>query len=356
MTQEEIKYHNQLWYYKTYNQLIDKCIQLESDGYPEDMYTEVHHILPKCMGGTNDKSNLVRMPVRYHIIAHMLLSSAYRYSKLIFAVNAMFIGVKNESIERKNAISKISVRLVSKFREDYKISLRTFGIKLNNGNFVFKSKTVVCFTENFDVIKIYTPISAVKYDGINPSTVQKHCKSGTKYAGYFWNYLNSFEENHLDKLNIYYSNLNLGIVPEMDKSYLKLSQTEKLKQRKIVPRTEEWKRKISIANKGKSKVVSNPSNYNRGRSKKVIGPDGVIYDTVKSAAIKNNLCEKTLRKWINKYPERGFKFIEDSRVIDPHGRYFNTLQECADYYKVSRTTIVKWIKDLNKDFRYVNKS
>lgn len=23
--QEEIKYHNQLWYYKTYNQLIDKC-------------------------------------------------------------------------------------------------------------------------------------------------------------------------------------------------------------------------------------------------------------------------------------------------------------------------------------------
>lgn len=24
MTQEEIKYHNQLWYYKTYNQLIDK--------------------------------------------------------------------------------------------------------------------------------------------------------------------------------------------------------------------------------------------------------------------------------------------------------------------------------------------
>lgn len=62
MTQEEIKYHNQLWYYKTYNQLIDKCIQLESDGYPEDMYTEVHHILPKCMGGTNKEDNLVRMP------------------------------------------------------------------------------------------------------------------------------------------------------------------------------------------------------------------------------------------------------------------------------------------------------
>ncbi len=60
MTQEEIKYHNQLWYYKTYNQLIDKCIQMESEGYPEDMYTEVHHILPKCMGGTDSRKNLIK--------------------------------------------------------------------------------------------------------------------------------------------------------------------------------------------------------------------------------------------------------------------------------------------------------
>lgn len=53
----------ELWYYKQYNKLIDKCIQMESEGYPEDVYTEVHHILPKCMGGTNKKNNLVRMPI-----------------------------------------------------------------------------------------------------------------------------------------------------------------------------------------------------------------------------------------------------------------------------------------------------
>ena len=93
--QEEIKYHNQLWYYKTYNQLIDKCIQMESDGYPEDMYTEVHHILPKCMGGTNDKFNLVRMPVRYHIVAHMLLACIYINDiKLQWAVSKMISGDK----------------------------------------------------------------------------------------------------------------------------------------------------------------------------------------------------------------------------------------------------------------------
>lgn len=97
MTQEEIKYHNRLWYYKTYNQLIDKCIQMDKEGYPEDMYTEVHHILPRCQGGTNDECNLVRMPVRYHIIAHMLLACAFPDERgLVFAVIVMFIGTKGE--------------------------------------------------------------------------------------------------------------------------------------------------------------------------------------------------------------------------------------------------------------------
>lgn len=67
----------ELWYYKQYNKLIDKCIQMESEGYPEDVYTEVHHILPKCIGGTNKKNNLVRMPIRYHIFAHIFLMKAF---------------------------------------------------------------------------------------------------------------------------------------------------------------------------------------------------------------------------------------------------------------------------------------
>lgn len=356
MTQEEIKYHNQLWYYKTYNQLIDKCIQMEFEGYPEDMYTEVHHILPKCMGGTNKKDNLVRMPVRYHIIAHMLLASAYKLPKLIFAVNAMFIGVDQEYKERLNTIDKFSTRLVSSFREDYKIFLRESGIKLDNGTFAFKSKSVVCFSEKFEVIKIYNPINTVKTIGLSPSTVQKHCRSGKKYAGYFWNFLEEFKTEHLDQLKIYYQKLETGNVPIIDTSYSKLSTSEKLKQRESVPRTEEWKKKISESNKGKPKKTSNSLSFNKGRSKKVIDSNGIIYDTAKLAAIENNICEKTLRKWINNCPEKGFSFVEDSRIIDPNSRYFDTLQECADFYNVSKTMIVNWIKDSEKNFRYVNKS
>lgn len=40
-------------------------------------YTEIHHILPKCMGGTNEKDNLVRLTAREHYLAHRLLTKIY---------------------------------------------------------------------------------------------------------------------------------------------------------------------------------------------------------------------------------------------------------------------------------------
>ncbi len=36
-------------------------------------YSERHHVLPRCMGGTNAKENLVRLTAKEHFIAHKLL-------------------------------------------------------------------------------------------------------------------------------------------------------------------------------------------------------------------------------------------------------------------------------------------
>ena len=38
-----------------------------------DCYKEKHHILPRSLGGSNDKSNLVELTAREHFIVHMLL-------------------------------------------------------------------------------------------------------------------------------------------------------------------------------------------------------------------------------------------------------------------------------------------
>lgn len=61
-------------------------------------YHEKHHILPKCLGGTNDKENLVLLTFREHYIAHLLLTKCYED---INAKRKMIYGLwMNESITK----------------------------------------------------------------------------------------------------------------------------------------------------------------------------------------------------------------------------------------------------------------
>jgi hypothetical protein len=59
-------------YALVYGQLIQRAISREVIGY-----TEKHHIIPKCMGGTNASKNIVRLTAREHFIAHRLLTRMY---------------------------------------------------------------------------------------------------------------------------------------------------------------------------------------------------------------------------------------------------------------------------------------
>lgn len=42
-------------------------------GVPRGEYKERHHIIPKCIGGTNDEENLIDLYAREHYVAHKLL-------------------------------------------------------------------------------------------------------------------------------------------------------------------------------------------------------------------------------------------------------------------------------------------
>lgn len=41
---------------------------------PKEEYKERHHIIPKCVGGSNDKDNLIDLYAKEHFIAHKLLA------------------------------------------------------------------------------------------------------------------------------------------------------------------------------------------------------------------------------------------------------------------------------------------
>ena len=66
---------NSLKYVKHYNLLIDSRLKLNRDKSSD--YFEIHHIIPKCLGGTNDQTNLVLLTPEEHFIAHLLLTKIY---------------------------------------------------------------------------------------------------------------------------------------------------------------------------------------------------------------------------------------------------------------------------------------
>ena len=58
-----------------YNALIAKRIKTPAN--TTHTYTEIHHAIPKCMGGTDDETNLVCLTAREHYMAHVLLCKIY---------------------------------------------------------------------------------------------------------------------------------------------------------------------------------------------------------------------------------------------------------------------------------------
>lgn len=74
-------------YRKIYDALMARGLNRIPDGY-----VERHHILPKCLGGTNDKSNLVALYPEEHFLAHQLLVKLYpKNRQLAKAVTSMCV-------------------------------------------------------------------------------------------------------------------------------------------------------------------------------------------------------------------------------------------------------------------------
>ena len=59
---------------------------------PDNVYIESHHIVPRSLGGADDKTNLIKLTAREHFVAHLLLAhmvSGVSLYKMRAAVNAM---------------------------------------------------------------------------------------------------------------------------------------------------------------------------------------------------------------------------------------------------------------------------
>lgn len=93
-------------YQKIYDNLIiyRKTVPLEKS---KEHYTESHHITPRCLGGSDEPGNLVRLTAREHFIAHRLLAKIYpEVSALIIPLHLMKRGsVCTKQIEFAKEVS-----------------------------------------------------------------------------------------------------------------------------------------------------------------------------------------------------------------------------------------------------------
>lgn len=75
---------------ENYQEFIQNILETRGRFVCGDEYHERHHILPKCMGGTNDEDNLIDLFAREHFEAHRLLALENPDNdKLVYAYTCM---------------------------------------------------------------------------------------------------------------------------------------------------------------------------------------------------------------------------------------------------------------------------
>lgn len=201
-------------------------------------YSELHHILPKCLGGTNDKTNLVRLTAREHFIIHKILNILHpeieglRYAVWIFvtfndnrgirigsreykrlrklfaesASNRMKINNPSQfglSKEHKEKLSKAGVerfkdpneRIKANSFKDLTGEERKERIKVwsnaamgpNNGRFKWYIRVNQIDKESGEIINVYEYPRLVQNDGFSSKYVINCCNKKSKsHGGFLW--------------------------------------------------------------------------------------------------------------------------------------------------------------------------
>ena len=88
-------------YQRIHDAIIDRARNRKLQGYYER-----HHVIPRCLGGTNEKHNLVELTAREHFLIHKLLCEMYPdQSKLVYAYWMMSRNVSNSKYTRNYHVS-----------------------------------------------------------------------------------------------------------------------------------------------------------------------------------------------------------------------------------------------------------
>ena len=102
-------------YQKIYDLIINRGVTRNL----KNVYIERHHILPKSLGGTNKKDNIVELTAREHFICHFLLTKVYEVESYNwYKANHAFMMMKMNSLNHDRYFNS---RLYEYFRKNIPI-------------------------------------------------------------------------------------------------------------------------------------------------------------------------------------------------------------------------------------------
>lgn len=269
MTREDIIEHNKRWFQKVYNSIIERGKQRGYNKSDIEFYTEVHHILPRCLGGKDDKENLVLLSYREHYICHLLLCRIYPNSLELSQAAYLMI-----NLPKRKMYSERDTIINSRIAEECRLQSIEYLKKINLGE-------------------------------RNPM-YGKHISEEHKQI---LSKVNSHPKSESMRQKLVKANLGKKASEETKK---KLSESHKGKRIHSDERKEYLSKKWT--GKNNPNFEKDLSGENNPSSKKVIDTNtGIIYPSQSAAAKALGIGKDTVRIWIKETPEKGLQhYIENN--------------------------------------------
>jgi hypothetical protein len=191
-------------YIKIYDNLISKAKDRKLIGY-----CEKHHIIPKCMNGSNDPNNIVKLTPEEHYLAHQLLTKIYPFNLgLAFAASLLathdtdrrqtnkqygWIKRKISTLKKQNYKDNPSEQVKNGLFRGHvhsKKSKKKISENCKKALRLFHEKKIFCFHLNGTLAHTFMCLSeAADFVNTSPSNI-KYTAEGkfSNCKGYKWSY------------------------------------------------------------------------------------------------------------------------------------------------------------------------
>jgi hypothetical protein len=192
-------------YIKIYEKIIDNANSQNRKKTKEGQIYENHHIIPKSIGGLNNKGNLVLLTPKEHYICHKLLVEIYKktpyFNKMYYAMWCLINGSGNQ--KRYSPSSRIY--------DNFKNELKLIGLpkRLDNRKPILQFTLTGEFIQRYDSVK-----TASKELGIKSSGIENCGRWSSKSSGGFiWKYENSITDKEVNPIVYEKSGRKKGGIP-----------------------------------------------------------------------------------------------------------------------------------------------